>query len=453
LFKILEDCRVLVFLVVLWCLCLSKTSFAARADEFNSDLDESFSAGYSQKSFAQSFHSTAFDEPVEETNKESWETWRFFKGFNFSTTYDSNIFLSRINQKDDESLIYTPTIGFARKGRYDYFQTFYDLSYVEYIENGKLSRFNHSIISQFGYYFPKLKIGVYNTFRPDTAYSIGERTELRSAEASRVIAYSDNALGKIDYELTSKVRLLYKQRYILFYFPTSSNNSIINKFSSQTHIFNPRISYRMAPKTDIYADYEFDTADFFEGGVYSSKSHVASVGITNQILPKTSVTLELGYRWRDYNNNDAAQDEGAYQFKAAASQQLTHKTSITLWATRDFEEDLDNITSTLSANRVVYYYGANLTWQISRHVDFQSGMSIGYATKDGYLMQTDPDNSSLSFTRRLNNDFYESNVSLNWNPRPFVSATVGYKYFKKDSSFKNFDYDDHKVITSLKFKF
>ncbi len=450
--KVLARGCFLYFLGLL-CLFFSTTSFAARPEEFGSGLDQSFSAGYSQKSFAQSFHGSAFEEPTEEEGKESGETWQVLKGFNFSTVYDSNIFLTRDKEKDDEILIYTPSIGFVRKGRNNLLRTLYDLSYSEYIENGKLSRFNHSWTTELKYRFPKLKIDFYNNFKPDTAYAIGERTELRSAESSKVITYADDALGQIDYGVTAKTHILYTQRYNVFYFPAASNAPLTNRYSSQTHGFNPRVTYQLTPKTDVYADYEFDTSDFFQGGGYSSDSDVVGAGVNRKITPNTKASLELGYRWRDYHDNDNAQDEKAFQFKAAVSQRLTTKTSVTFWATRGLQEDLANITSTLSANRIVFYYGANLTWQISRVIDFQSGMSIGYDKKDGHITQTDPDNSKLAYTRSLDNNFYESNVSLNWSPRPYVSATVGYKYFKKESTFKNFEYDDHKVVAAIRLKF
>ncbi len=453
LLKVLAWRGVLYFLGLLYCLFFSTTSFAARAEEFGSGLDQSFSAGYSQKSFAQSFHTSAFEEPADEAAGATWGTWRLLKGFNFSTVYDSNIFLTPKNEKDDEILIYTPTIGVIGKGRHDFLKTFYDLSYTEYIKNGKLSRFNHSWTTEIGYRFPKLKIDFYNNFKPDTAYAVGERTELRSAEPSKVITYADEASGKIDYELTPKTHLSYTQRTIFYYFPSASNASATKRYSSQTHIFNPRMSYQIAPKTDIYADYEFDTADFFKGGDYSSKSSALSNGIIRRISPNTKASLEFGYRWRDYDDTDAAKDQGIYQFKAALSQLLTYKTSVTFWAARGLQEDLANITSTRSANRIVYYTGTNLMWQINRVFDFQGSGSVGYDTKDGTITQTDSDNSTVIFTRPLNNNFYEGSASLNWSPRPFVSATVGYKYFRKESSFGPFDYEDHKVVTALRLKF
>ena len=429
------------------------TSLAARATEFESGLDQTFSAGYSQQSFADSFHSTAFEEPAAEEDKAGWDHWTFYKGFNFSTTYDSNIFLAHADEVEDGILTYTPTIGISRGGRYDYFQTFYDLSYVEYIDNGKLSRFNHSLTTRMGYRFPKLKVDIYNNLKPDTAYSTGERTELRSAETSRVITYSDHLLARADYELTEKTRLSYTHRYILYYFPSSSNSISTNNFSSQTHIFSPRISYRISQKTDIYAQYDLETADFFEGGLYGSRSHVASAGISGKLAPKTSVNFGLGYRWRDYGNQTAAQNEEDFQWKAAISQRITNKISATLWAARDLQEDLANISSTLSANRLVHFYGLNMTWQATRHIDLQTGMSVGYDEKEGLVTITDPDNSRLTLTRQLEDNFYEGNISLNWNPRSFVAVLVGYKYFKKESSFKNFEYDDHKAVASIRLKF
>ncbi len=451
--KILTRGFVLSIFAAFSYLLFSTASFAARPEEFGSGLDQSFSAGYSEKSFAQSFHSAAFEGPTGDTGGENPETWRWLTGFNFSTVYDSNIFLTRNGEKDDEIFTYTPTVGFVRKGSHDFLRTVYDLSYVEYVENGKLSRFNHSVMSELKYQFPKLKIDFYNSFKPDTAYAIGERTELRSAESSKVTTYNDDALARIEYEMTAKTHLIYTQRYHVFYFPVRENTLLTHSYSSQSHAFNPKIAYQLTPKTDVYADYEFETVDFFERGVYSSDSDLVRAGVNRKITPNTKAGLEFGYRWREYHNNDKAKDENAYQFKAAVSQRLTYKTAVTLWAARGLQEDLANVTSTLSVNRLIYYYGANLTWQVNRVIDFQSGVSVGYDTKDGTITRTDPEDPTAVFTRPLNDHFYESNISLNWSPRPYLSGTVGYKYFRKESSFKDFEYDDHKLIAAIRFKF
>jgi len=440
-------------LVVLWCLFFSTAASAIGPEEFNGGLDQSFSTGYSQTTFAEKFHSTAFEVPSEKTDNESWETWQFFKEFNFSTVYDNNLNAVRTGKVEDGILTSTPTVGVKRSGRHDFFLTAYDLTYVRYINSGKLNRFNHLIKSQRSYRFPKLKVDFYNSLKPSTAYAIGERTELTSAEATRVITYSDNAIGVIDYNLTSKTHLLYTHRYSIYYFPVISNSIRVNGFSSQTHAFNPRVSYQWTTKTNVYADYEFDTVDFFQRGIYSSQTNIIAEGINHRFSQKTTAKFELGYLWRDYSNPDVARSQGAYQFKLAISRRLAPKTWLTFWATRNLAEDLAGSTSTNVVNRMVYYYGTDLNWQISHHISLRNGVSIGVDHKDGYVTLIDPYNPKQSFTRQPENRNYECDISLNWNPRPFLTALLGYQYFKHEANFKNSNYEDHKVVFSFRYKF
>lgn len=444
----------LSFFLDIFCLCLPverQALAAAQADDFGGALDQSFSAGYSQRSFAEGFHVGMYEDSTEQAPEiESWDTWQFYKGFNFSTVYDSNIFSARNNQKDDVIFSYVPTIGLGKKGRNDFIDIFYDLSYIEYIENSKLNRFNHSITTRLGYKLPKLSFHVSNNFKPDTAYAVGERTELKLPETSHVITYSDDLRAKISYELSPKTNVYYKHQYTLYYFPTASNSASVNSFSTQKNVFAPGISYEINPKLRTHGEYSFEIVDFFEGGAFDSESHVLMAGVVAVIAPTVTMNLDGGYRWRHYSSAPITDGEG-FEFKAALSKMLSKRVSASLWLTRNIQEDFNLLPQ--SPTEIVDYYGSNFTWDIYQRVQIKGGVSAGFTTREESISRADVENSKLIFNRNLEDEFYQGDISLTWNPRPFLSILVGYAYFNKNSTFKDFEYDDHKGVLSVKLKF
>ncbi|MBI4352817.1 MAG: outer membrane beta-barrel protein [Candidatus Omnitrophica bacterium] len=409
--------------------------FALQSIDTSSGLDQTFTAGYSQRSFAESFHKD-FDAPL--ALEEAWDQWRFYKGINVSGAYDSNIFAAKTNEKDDEFFTYTPTVGVSRKGGQAYFETYYDLSYVDYIENEKLSRFNHSLTSTGGYQWTKLKLDVVNNFRPDTAYAVGERTELRSAEGSRVVTYADNGQARLSYELSPKTSFAYTQAWSIYYFPTGPNTRGVHTLSSQTYTFSPSVSYKLTPKISLNGQYSYATADFYKGGRFDSGSHAFGGGISGRVAPKTNLSFNAGYRFRNYDDASLT-DEEDFEMQVAASHRLTSKLLLTAWYSRDLGENFDTVQSAVT-NEIKDFVGLNLTWNITPHLALDSQGSVGFTDRP----DASPD---------VENEYYETSVALNWSPKENFAVALGYKFFDKESNLDEFEYKDHKVVTSLKWMF
>ena len=422
-----------------------------------SALDSSFSAGYTQRAFAESFH-RELDAPLE--LEKSLEGWQISKGFNFSTTYDSNIFLTRKNHNADMIFAYTPSVSVEHKTDIGTLGLGYDLSYVDYTDNDDLDRFNHSINTILGLNLnrsgKRLKIDFSNNFKPDTAYLTGERNELRSGEAARVITYSDNANLKVSYDLSPKTTAFYGQGFTLYYFPKSENSTKVNSLSSTTYIFNPGFSYKLTPKIGWTGEYTYELANYFEkGGNFDSGTHIWGTSLTGRITPKTNASVGVGYRVRNYQQPEITGDDDI-ELNVALSQKLTEKLSGTVWGTRSLGENFD-IEQAASVNELKHFIGANLTWSVTPKISLDSSSSIGFAQRDNFVTFADLENgttTALKFdTRALESQFYEASLGLNWHPRPFLAVFLGYKYYDKNSTFRQFEYSDHKTVGSLRLKF
>ncbi len=432
-------------------ICMSRNSQASERIDAFSGADQSFSAGYQETRFAEDFHLREAYGPLLTEQLSTVDTWQFKKDISVGFTYDSNIFSSRNDPKDDIFYTYSPTLGVRRKGHKSYIENFYTLSYVDYVEDQKLSRPNQKNTTKMEYKTDKLSINVSNVFEPNTAYAIGERTELKAAETSKVITYTDDANMEINYKITPKTSFDFDWNYKIFYFPVSGNSLAANSFSSQTHIFTPGLFYQITPKTSVFAKYGFEIVDFFQGGGFASKAMSTTVGVAGKITPKTGLSASLGYKTRKYNETSLGNFEG-YTFRAAVSRRFLPKIAGTVSYSRDTQEDF-SIQGSRSTSQEVEFFGLNLTWFLYPHLTLDGGASAGFNSRQGLFTKVDPENSTLTFTRPEETHFYEWNLNLNWHPRPFVEFFIGYKYFNHGGTFKGFQYDDQRLTATGSLRF
>ena len=448
---------VLTLLVLGFALCaFSVSAYAASTIDASGGLDKSFTAGYAQKTFAESFHKDS-TEPLD--LESTYNTWQVHKGFNFSTVYDSNLnsVQNRKAQEEDFILSYTPSIGLSRKGDVGYVKLLYDMNYTQYLDNEDFDRFNHSITTGVGRDFNRLHVDLTNNFKPDTAYRSGERTELRSAEADRVVTYSDAGSLSVNYDLSPKTKIGFQENVSVLYFPEGDNTAAIHDLSQATYTSIPSLTYKLTPKIDVFAKYQYARSDFFEasGDLFASDSVQYGGGVNASLWAKTKLSVDIGYLDRSFDNEDLAAGDSSVVYRAAVSQKLTNKISVTLWTSRDLSQNFDQTVSR-DINEEVDFYGANLSIKLMPHLSIDGGASAGYSSRDGLVTLADLENPGTGKkldTAQLEHQYYETDLSLNWNPRPFLAVALGYEFFNKNSSFRQLEYDDHKVISSVRLKF
>ncbi len=440
--KFRKSCFLVLLCVLLWIV----KSHAGQAVG-RSPLDESFSTEHPYKSFSTDFPTKSYTPLLHKTALDKKGEWQPHGSFDFSTIYDSNLFNSRIDPKGDLIYSYLATVGFERQGDRAYFDTTYDLAYSDFVENEKLSRFGHSISSRFRWNDDRWKFNFENNFKPDSPYNVGERTEFLLLEPSSIIATSDTARAHVSYELAPQWKLLYTQRYSIHYF----HNEVDEPFSSQAFIFNPKIMHEINDKTALYVSYSYRVQDFFKQGVFSSGQHIPRAGLVTSLGPTTELSANVGYAFRDYEDLENEDHDGLVA-KVEVTQRLFRRGTLTLWGVKYLDENFD--TSVVdSPNEDAHFIGADFVWRVSPALELKSGASAGFTSREGLATVADPDNSSLTFTRELESDFYGCSADVKWKLNSQWAVLLGYKFFNKNSSFKDFEYDDHKVVGSIRVDF
>lgn len=449
---------------------LARVAFAEEGYDAISGADRSFTVGYyNQAQEVQRFKETFLERDAKETVlaetaeagvSDEKQRLRVYRSFRVGTLYDSNLFYDRTDPKDDLLMLYTASLGY-RLGKQGvtraHLDTFYDLTYVNYTENSKLSRFNQTHTVSMGLRGEKLEIRIQNKFQPASARETGERTELASSNSNRVIAYSDSAAVNLTYHWTSKTDLSADYNYNITYFPASSNenNRTVTRFSFQENSLSPRVSYQLSSKTSLYGTGRVSGTDYFKNGDLASKYYLVATGIRYRLTNKTDIGFELGYDWRDYNLPIYGSSEGP-RFTGIIRREFTKKIAATILASRSTGEAFDTTGSAeenSSFKTLSTSYRMDLAWNANDHMILSAFTSIEDSEQDGLYSMVDPENPSLTFTRALEDQTYRWGLSLKYQPRTAWSYFLSYEFLNRFSSFKNFQYDGQKIAGSAKVSF
>lgn len=442
---------IVVFLSSFFAVGTGQLLFALEAIDMASGVDQSFTIGYAGRRFAEDFHTQeTYGVPPEEPG--IWE-WQLHEGFSAAVTYDENIFSERKNTDADLIHTYSVPVSLTRKDGRLFTELSYGFTHIRYVENEELTRVNHNFGGEIRFKMPKLEIVISDKFAPQKAAAVGERTELKQAESSRVTTLTNEGVVSATYDLTKKTQLSFQYQNTVLDFVKEKNVSSVTKFDTLTHTFGPRLSYQWAPKTKIYGGCGWTVTD------YSSRSEAndstltsPSVGIAGKLSPKTGFTFEWGWNNREYKHFDIDPIRG-YTVKAGLSRKITDKVSASVTALRDTNEEVLDTDRVESRRQLVDNTVFNLSWLLSPRLTLDAEATAGVIDRKGLVTKRDVDNETLTFTREDDDDFYQWNIVLHWRPKPYVQFLIGYYFFNKNSTFKDSEYDDQRAVASVECQF
>ncbi|MCG3175512.1 MAG: hypothetical protein MOGMAGMI_00445 [Candidatus Omnitrophica bacterium] len=414
--------------------------------------DQAFTAGYSGRSTAEKYHRDQ-TYGVEEL-LERPDGWSWGRTVKTSVTYDGNIFSARQDPKDD--LIYTTGLPmtWTRQRKDGYVKLFYDINYVTYVENEKLGRANHQMGTTVGYRIDKLTMTLNESFRPSSAVSVGERTELKTAESSRVTTFSNALSLNTDYDVSTKTRIGWDYAHNLFFLPSAQNAATLSNFSTQKHTFGPRFSYQWRPRVGVSGRAVWTVTDYYleTGAPFDSVESAYGGGINLKLTDKTSLYAGADLVHREYEQFEIEPTKG-YRFQSSINRRFSPKISGTITYTRDNTSETLDRTLYSSFGQTQQQAGINLSWFLTTKITIEGSASAGLIENEGLITRRDPDNPTLTFTRPKEDDFYQYSLSLRWRPRPAFSFLLAYFFFKKNSTFKDFEYDNQRFVSAVEYVF
>jgi hypothetical protein len=458
---------ILNFLIIASVLALSGNAWArSRAAERLSVLDRSFSsdAGYQiaaerrEDVLAASPSAGVWEPPAEqpvtaEGNEVPSEAARFFSGFSHTTVYKDNVYRTRIDPKGDLIEAPTATLGvvIGREGGTLYFENAYDLTYLDYVEDDKLSAWSHLNYTRIDVKGDKWFAGFENEFRPLSPRESGDRRELTSsASGAAATSTSDRAELTLDWSATSRSRLQGAWVYTYHLFPSSAgdNTDATERLSYQEHVWTPRVLHDLTPKTSLYAEYEFAHSDYFRSGLYSAVSTTPRAGLIWRVTPKTTLIADAGWLERDFDLPEI-EDGGEFVFKGVWAYQPGPKTRFSLFGGRDSAVDTDFLGAsplTQSANRTDLYLGGRGSWATGPNSSLSGHVSTRWSEREGDVRLEDPDEAGVIRSGARRDYPFEWGVDWMWDHPAGARYRLGFKHVRKNSNFDNFDYEDYQLI-------
>lgn len=371
--------------------------------------------------------------------------------------YDSNLFNSRRNPEGELILTPTGTLGLYRGEpgvTPTFFENEYSVTYIDYSEHDKLDQLSHLNRTRYDWYGKKNSLRVYNNFRPLSPRETTDRREFRGVDSRASVTATSNQFGvRFGHEISPRIFFEGDFKHEIYYFPESvgGNSSADELLSHQNHFISPKIVYELSAKTKVFIEYGFETADYFKGGEFRFKSHRLQSGFLTQFNPKLSYQFQSGYKTRNFGEQ-VYRDEDLFIYKTAVNYQFTSKLSGSIYGSRDLGLDLDLdgfVGPEISISRDVTSAGVVLALDDTLWSQWTIQAAVGWGSKDGQATLPDPDDLTIVHTREKLDHSYSLGASYFWRRSPLDAYKIAYRFLSKNSSFKNFEYEEHQILFAV----
>ncbi len=368
---------------------------------------------------------------------------KIVQGITLLEVYDDNIYLTNNAEQDDWITHAKPAISFdlsfAGRGAVT---MGYRGDFAYYNENAKNDWQTNTALFGLNYEAPGgLILGVNNTytdaedpFGSDNQYKLGVPNTER---------WNNNLKGKLGYKYGRSLKVLgfydyYKQAYDL-------EQDRTQDYSENEFGFG--VQMRLLPKTWGFVRSRYGELDYSShpAGTGSDESNDAdyywyrmNAGLTWDSGAKMTGELNLGYQWKDYDNET---DPGGDRYEKTNT--WIAGTAVNFAATATTTLSL-NITRTLrqsGADTNEFYEDTSIGLGLRKKLMHKLTLSLG-AT---YGMNEY--NQPVAKTKAQDN--YLASTSLNYRIRDWLSADLNYTYKKKDSNYVQDEFTDNQVMISV----
>lgn len=357
--------------------------------------------------------------------------WRLRPGFEYKTTYDSNVNREPSGRRDHDIIFnYTPSFDLTRRGTRLGVDLGYVLDYEQFLRDSDQSHFDHTFNLLTDYTGERLNVSIPEKFGFMEAYASSEQSERRP------FFYND-IYPEIKYKITPKVSASVLYRNYLFQY----RDSILKSSSYAYHEIGGRNYYHLTPKTDIYIHGAGTVTDYYRRGVFDSSGYLIYAGTRGKLTEKLLTDTYTGVRGRSYDNKTANSYynwiwEGMMEYKVSS------KLNSSLTLKRDIEESVYQTTGWYG----VHMFDVGLHYALTEHMKLQT--SLNYQNNH-YSKDTSEVGQG---TKKRDDDIVAVSASFTWNPYRALSWSTGYSVRNRHSNFSTFDYTEHTVDSALSIK-
>ena len=336
--------------------------------------------------------------------------------FAISEIFDSNIYDTPDDEESDLITMYSPGINLFLpiRGLKSEFSVSYLANFLDYRENPEEGRTEQYVDGSWKTVLPRgLGITLHNRFEdteipPTFDYIYGElfqRTSRRSNYFKTTVTLP-NYFARFDSELSY-----------------SNNDHQYDTFEDSSYNeqkFGTRLTYKLLTKLDTLAELNFGKTNYDTNVISDSVFYESLVGVQWKETAKTTGIFKIGYRVRDYEEEEFDQFDGVV-FSLESKTQVDTLTHFSVLLRRSQEETF------LSSNRGLYELNSiYLTFSRKLTGKIEASLSNYYQLIDYPAIQGETsDTETFSWGFR---------PSVDYKIQKWLFAELSYWYENRDSS-------------------
>jgi putative beta-barrel porin BBP2 len=290
---------------------------------------------------------------------------------------------------------------------------------------------HHIAVGQVRYEAPRLRLQVRDDF---TKTSDPPGTEITGRIGSRTNVLAPDG----EYRITERFAVdgTYTWTRVDFDEPAASLNR-------DEHLFGASVSWKVLPKTDLRASYNYGIKKF-DDGVRDVTRHLVLVGLRGDITPRFSSTFRIGFELREPRQSQLPGYRGLV-FGGDWVYRLTPRTTFTLVLDRSVQESI-------FANAL--YFVSTSGTLLAEHQILPKLTVFARATvgENQYPVKTA---SALNFTRFA----YRLDTLVGWaggidyDIQRWLRVGAEYAHVMRESNFREFNYADDKITGKITVQF
>jgi polysaccharide biosynthesis protein VpsM len=358
--------------------------------------------------------------------------FRILLNLDLSGEYNDNILLAPRDELSDFIWTISPGVTIELPGRRWALRLGYRADIIRYTDHNELDTVDHTVQAAAQATFGRLNLSLTDEFKITQDFPGFPVPELTT-----VTERHENLLRvEGEYRVADRWSVGAHYNFLLVNYIERQ----FNELDRQDHTVGGTVFYRVAPKTSVLAEYDYQIIRYdldAVAAVRDSDSHFFLVGVKGDLTAKTSATVKVGYQIKDYDN-PALEDFDGPIVEAEVIWKYREPSQLRIYGGRA------NIESTFVGNNffVATYGGVELRHYIT---------SVLLLTARGLLGTNDyPERITIgTATRKRDDTFFEAGLSLRYQIRRWLAVELAYQFLRRDSNFSDFDYTNNRVIGTV----
>jgi len=355
--------------------------------------------------------------------------------------YDSNVFLTKDNEKHDWVTTFdVGTEAEVKMGKVN-FLAGYVFGLNRFADYTNQNSNSHTAIAKADWELTNFDIIVGDKFK-----KFSDRT---GTEDTRRIARNKNILSA-DVITTKNEKISTDSGYDFIIEDYTSDDlldihgegvSYRDAESRNEHVFREEFTHKTWPKTSLVAEVDGGMIDYKHD--YRSDSYFvqALTGVKGQLFKESVATLKIGYRFQDYDQS-GYRDFSGFVMRGNIAKKFGVKNTVSFTMERAVEESVYDDMNYYVLN----HFGLGYVYQ---HNDKLSAHFAGSYQFNQYPKETTED----GVTAKRCDDIYMGACGLRYDVRQWLTTAVSYQFTKRHSRFDSFDYVDHLFSLSAAVQF